>query len=45
METVHLLADLIQLHCHIDFKDVYYSVKISEEDSKYLKFYAGNFCF
>ena len=25
----------------IDLKDAYYSVKISEEDSKYLKFYAG----
>ena len=25
----------------IDLKDAYYSVKISEEDPKYLKFYAG----
>ena len=24
-------------------KDAYYSVKISEEESKYLQFYAGNF--
>ena len=44
METVHSVADLIQSHCYmtsIDLKDAYYSVKISEEDSKYLKFYAG----
>ena len=44
METVHSVADLIQPHCYmtsIDLKDAYYSVKISEEDSKYLKFYAG----
>ena len=25
----------------IDLKDAYYSVRISEKDSKYLKFYAG----
>ena len=46
METVHSVADLIQPHCSmtsIDLKDVYYSVTISEEDSKYLKFYAGKF--
>ena len=46
MEIVHLVADLIQSHCYmtsIDLKDAYYSVKISEEDSKYLKFYAGKF--
>ena len=44
METIHLVADLIQPHCYmntIDLKDAYYSVKISEENSKYLKFYAG----
>ena len=44
METVHSVPDLIQPHCYmtsIDLKDAYYSVKISEEDSKYLKFYAG----
>ena len=44
METVHLVADLIQPHCYmtsIDLKDDYYSVKTSEEDTKYLKFYAG----
>ena len=44
METVHSVADLIQPHCYmtsIDLKDAYYSVKISEEDSKYLKLYAG----
>ena len=46
MDTVHSVADLIQAHCHmtsIDLKDAYYSVKISEEDSKYLKFCVGNF--
>ena len=46
METVHSVADLIQPHCYmtsIDSKDTYYSVKISEEDSKYLKFYSGKF--
>ena len=46
MEIVHLVADLIQPHCYmtsIDLKDAYYSVKISEEDSKYLKRYAGKF--
>ena len=44
METIHLVADLIQPHYYmttIDLKDAYYSVKISEEDSKYLKFYVG----
>ena len=44
METVHSVADLIQPHCYmtsIDLKDADYSVKISKEDSKYLKFYAG----
>ena len=44
METVHSVADLIQPHSYmttIDLKDAYYSVKISEEDSKYLKFYVG----
>ena len=44
METVHLLVDLVQPHCYmtsIDLKDACYSVKISEEDSKYLNFYAG----
>ena len=44
METIHSVADLIQPHCYmssIDLKDTYYSVKISEEDTKYLKFYAG----
>ena len=44
METVHSVADLIQPHYYmttIDLKDVYYSVKVSEEDSKYLKFYVG----
>ena len=43
MEMVHSVADVTQAHCHmtsIDLKDAYYSVKISEEDSKYLKFYA-----
>ena len=44
MVTVHAVADLIQPHCcmiTIALKDANYSVKISEEDSKYLKFYAG----
>ena len=44
METVHLLVDLVQPHCYmtsIDLKDACYSVKISEEDLKYLNFYAG----
>ena len=44
METMHSVADLIQPNCDmtsIDLKDAYYSVKISEEDAKYLKFYAG----
>ena len=44
MEKIHSVADLIQPHCYmttIDLKDAYYSVKISEEDSKYLKFYVG----
>ena len=46
METTHSVADLIQPHCYmviIDFENDYYSVKISEEDSKYLKFYSGKF--
>ena len=46
METVDSVADLIQPHCYmtsIDLKDAYYLVKISEEDTKYLKFYKGNF--
>ena len=44
MEAIHSVANLIQPHCYmttIDLKGVYYSVKISEEDSKYLKFYVG----
>ena len=44
METVHSIADLIQPDCYmttVDLKNAYYSVKISEEDSKYLKFYVG----
>ena len=44
MEKIHSVADLIQPHCYmttIDLKDAYYSVKISEEDFKYLKFYLG----
>ena len=44
MKTIHSVADLIQPHCYmttVDLKDAYYSVKISEEDSKYLKFYVG----
>ena len=44
MEAVHSVANLIHPHCHmtsIDLKDAYYSVKLSEEDSKYLKFYAN----
>ena len=44
METIHSVADLIQPHrCKttIDLKDAYYSVNISDEDSKYLKFYVG----
>ena len=44
MEKIHSVADLIQPHCYmttIDLQDAYYSVKISKEDSKYLKFYAG----
>ena len=49
METVNSVVDLIQPHCYmtsIDLKDAYYSVKISEEDTKYLKFYVGkNFKF
>ena len=46
MEKVRSVADLIQPHCcmtSIDLKDAYYSAKISEEDSKYLTLYAGNF--
>ena len=46
MDTVHSVADLIQPHCYmtsIDLKDAYYSVKICEEDTKYLKFYAQKF--
>ena len=46
MEATHSVADLIQPHCYmaiIDLKNDYYSVKISEEDSKYLKFYSGTF--
>ena len=46
MEMIHSLADLIQPHCYMtstDLKDAYYSVRMSEEDSKYLKLYAGNF--
>ena len=41
IETAHSVVDLIQPHCSmtsIDLKDAYYSMKISEEDSKYLKF-------
>ena len=44
METVHSVSDLIQPYCYMtsrDLKDASYSVTISEEDSKYLKFYAG----
>ena len=44
IETVHSVADLIQPYCYmtsIDLKDAYYSVKIPQEDSKHLKFYAG----
>ena len=44
METIHSVADLIQPHCYmtsIDLKDAYYSVKISQEDSKCLNFYLG----
>ena len=44
MVTVHAVADLIQPHCcmiTIALKDANYSVKISKEDSKYLKLYAG----
>ena len=44
IEKVHSVANLIPPHCHmtsIDLKDAYYSVKVSEEDSKYLKFYAN----
>ena len=47
METVHLVADLIQPHCYmnsIDLKDAYYSVKVCKEDSKYLEFHAGRIC-
>ena len=38
METVHVVADLIQPHFYmtsIDLKDAYYSIKICEEDLKY----------
>ena len=41
---VQLVADVIQPHCYmtsIDLKDAYYSVKVSGEDSKYLKFCIG----
>ena len=44
MEAIHSVADLIQLLYYmtiIDLKDACYSVKILEEDSNYLKFYAG----
>ena len=44
MEKGHSVAYFSQPHCcmtSIDLKDGYYSVKISEEGSKYLKFYAG----
>ena len=43
METVYSVADILQPHCYmacIDLKGAYYSVKISEEDSKYLKIFA-----
>ena len=44
MVTVNSVVDMIQPHCcmtTIALKDDNYSVKISKEDSKYLKFYAG----
>ena len=44
MVTVHSVADLIQPLCcmtTIALKDANYSMKIFEEDSKYLKIYAG----
>ena len=44
MVMVHSVADLIQPHCcmtTIALKDANYSVKISEEGSKCLKFYSG----
>ena len=46
METVYSVADILQPHCYmacIDLKDDYYSVKIPEEDSKYLKIFARKF--
>ena len=46
METIHSVADLFQPHCYMtgtDLKDAYFLVKISEDDSKYSKFYAGKF--
>ena len=48
METLHSVTDLIRPHCYmtsIDSKDAYYSVKTSEEDSKYLKFYSRKYLF
>ena len=44
VEKVHPVADLFQPHCcmiRIDLKYDFYSLTISEEDAKFLKFHAG----
>ena len=46
MKTAYSVADLIQPHCYMtsmDLKRGFYLVEIFEEDSKYLKLYAGIF--
>ena len=45
MKTIHSVAHLIQQNHYmlkIDLKDAYYSVKILEKHTKYLKFFAGS---
>ena len=45
MDIINSVAHLIQQNCcmlKIHLKDAYYSVKILEEHSKYLKFFAGS---
>ena len=45
METIHPVAHLIQQNYYmlkIDLKDAFYSVKILEKNTKYLKFFAGS---
>ena len=45
METIHSVAHLMQQNYYmlkIDLKDTYYSVKMLQEHTKYLKFFAGS---